>query len=847
MKAVVMAGGEGTRLRPLTSSRPKPIVPVLNKPIAQHIIEHLRRAGIEDVVLTLYYLGDEIKNQFGNGSDLGVNLIYSVEDTPLGTAGSVKKAEKHLESGTFLIVSGDALTDLNVEKALAFHRANKSEATLVLQHVENPLEFGVVVTGEDGRIQRFLEKPSWSEVFSDTVNTGMYLLEPSVLGLMEPNKSYDWSQDIFPQMLAEGRPLFGYVLDEYWTDVGSLNEYREAQYDVLRGKTVLPIAGDKRAGNVGDPENPSNVVWVGEGTEIDPAARIEGPVMIGANCRVKAGAQIGADTVIGDNALIEENAVLEKAILWDSVYVGKGAQLTACTVCNHVTVKDDVVVQEGAVVGDRCHIENGAIVRPLVKLWPDKVIEANATVTESLIWGSKYRANLFRGLGVTGICNIELTPDFATKLGASYGAFLKKGATVMMNRDAHPASRMLKRAMLAGLVSVGCHILDVQDMPLPIARNAMRADNCQGGVNVRVDPDNPRNALIEFFDTQGIYLSKNAERKIETIFFREDYGRTDMDEVGTIDFAPRAVEQYRQRYFAKIKTGDIARRDFKVVVDYAYGRMATVLPDLLGKLGCDVIALNAYLDPARQPKSVMEQQALLFNVSQVVQTLRADLGVIFLSDGERLALVDEKGQPLHGTQLLATMASLVAQTRPAAKVAVPVTAPSLIEEVVQRTNGVVVRTKTDPRFLMTLSSVAAENVALAGDLNGGFIFPDFHPAFDALFAFGKTLEMLAWLQRPLSEFAAELPPMFLADARVRCSFDAKGRVMRRLTEESQGSAPERAELIDGIKVKDSPHEWVLVLPDAVDPFFHVYAEGRSREDAQARAQTYVEKIAAMAG
>jgi mannose-1-phosphate guanylyltransferase/phosphomannomutase len=346
------------------------------------------------------------------------------------------------------------------------------------------------------------------------------------------------------------------------------------------------------------------VIWVGEGTDIDPSAQIEGPVLIGQNCRIKAGAQIGQDTVIGDNALIEEKACLEKAVLWDSVYVGSGAQLEGCTICNHVTIKDSVTIQEGAVVGDRCHIEASATLRTGVKLWPDKVIEGKATVTESLIWGRQYNANLFRSLGVSGIANIELTPDFATKLGASYGAFLKKGATVVTSRDGHPASRMLMRALLSGLVSVGCNVLDLQDMPLPIARSAMRAENGSGGVNIRLVPDNPRHALIEFYDKQGIYLPKNQERKIETIFFRGDYGRTDMDEVGQIEYAAHAVDQYRQRYFRTLKgAGDVARRDFKIVVDYAFGRMATVLPDLLGRLGCDVIALNAYLDPVRAPKA----------------------------------------------------------------------------------------------------------------------------------------------------------------------------------------------------------------------------------------------------
>ncbi len=836
MKAVVMAGGEGTRLRPLTLNRPKPLVPVLNKPIAQHIIEHLKRAGITDIVVTLYYLAEEIQKYFGDGSDMGVNLIYSIEDTPLGTAGSVKKAEKYLEDDTFIIVSGDALTDINIEKAFAFHKAKKSEASLVLQSVQNPLEFGVVMTGDDSKITRFLEKPSWGEVFSDTVNTGMYLINPSVFSLMEHGKSYDWSQDIFPQMLQEERPLYGYVMEEYWTDVGSLDEYRRAQYDMLNGLTTLPIVGRR--------EGENNNIYIGENTVIEPGAVLNGPLILGENCLIKAGARVEPETVIGDNAIIESDACVEKAILWDSVYIGRGAQLNACTICHHSTLKDNVQIQEGAVVGDRCHIEDGAVVRTMIKLWPDKVIEADSQVTSSLIWGSKHHASLFRGLGVPGITNIEMTPEFATKLGASYGAFIKKGATVVAARDGHPASRMLRRALMAGLSSVGCNVLDVQALPLPVARTAIRANNAQGGINVRVDPDHPRNTLVEFFDKQGIYLTPNAERKIETIFFREDYGRTDMAEVGEIDFASRTVEQYTQQFYSALKVRDIERRRFTVVVDYAYGRIATVLPEILGRLGCEVISLNAYSDWNRAPKTPVERQALMYNLSQVVLTLRADLGVMLYSDGERIALVDEKGHAMQEANLLAVMTSLVAQTRPGSRVAAPVTAPSVIEAIAKRAGGSAARTKTDPRFLMTLSSLPAEKIALAGDLNGGFIFPDFAPAFDGMFAFAKTLEMLSWLQRPLSEFASELPPMFLSTLEVRCPWDAKGRVMRKLTEESQSQAQTgvRTDLVDGIKLTQNERQWVLVLPDAAEPIFHVYAEGESQQAATDLARQYVQKI-----
>ncbi|MGO8670357.1 MAG: sugar phosphate nucleotidyltransferase [Capsulimonadaceae bacterium] len=831
MKAVVMAGGEGTRLRPLTSNRPKPLVPILNKPCMQHTIELLKRHGITDIVVTLYYLADEIEGYFGDGSDLGVNLIYTVEDSPLGTAGSVKKAEEYLKDDTFVIVSGDALTDFDLGKALSFHRNRGSVATLVLQHVENPLEFGVVITDDEGRIRRFLEKPSWGEVFSDTVNTGMYILEPSIFSYMEPEKVYDWSQDIFPALLREEQPMYGYVMTEYWTDVGSLQQYRQAQYEMLQGKTNLPIDGRREGGDI----------WVGEGTEIDPSAQLLGPLLVGKNCRIKAGALIGPDTVIGDNCLIAEGALLQRAIVWDSNYVGRQSKLTGCTVCFRNTIKDDCTIQEGAVVGDRCHIDAGSTLRPLVKLWPDKVIEAGSVVTMSLIWGSKWQGSLFRNLGVSGIANVEMTPDFATKLGASYGAFLKKGSTVITSRDSALVCRMLKRGLIAGLASVGVNILDNEGMPLPISRHSIRANNASGGMHVRLAPDQPSLALVEFFDKNGIYLSTNGQRKIETIFYREDFGRTDPDEVGEINYVPRAIERYSHDFFRLLNTGAVQRSNFRVVVDYAYGRLSGVLPQMLGQLEIEAIALNAYTDPKKAPKSPAERDACIKTLADAVSTLKADFGVFIGWDGERMAAVDNRGCVLSGNDLLATFALLVARAKPGAQIAVPVTAPSLIEKIVSEHGGGVTRTKTDVRSLMATAAEGKEGIALAGDTEGGFIFPEFHPAFDALFSFAKLLELLATQNVSLGEANASLPKFYMATETVSCPWEIKGRIMRQLMEESHD---QETELIDGIKIyRDGG--WTLILPDASEPFFKIYAEGSSRDKSAEQVHRYVMKIGAL--
>ncbi len=840
-----MAGGEGTRLRPLTSHRPKPLSPALNVPIMEHIVLLLKDHGITDIVVTLHYLADEIEGYFGDGSEWGVNLIYSVEDTPLGTAGSVKQAEAHLNDDTFLIISGDALTDIDIDKAIRFHRDKQSMATIVLSHVPNPLEFGVVITDEDGHIRRFLEKPSWGEVFSDTVNTGMYILEPSVFDYMEMGKNYDWSQEIFPQILAEGKRLFGYVMDgDYWCDVGNLNQYREAQYTVLDGQTRVRVGRGLDDRGTG--------IWLGEGTQIDPTAHIHPPVVIGKNSIIKAEAVVGPYTVIGDNAIVEEKATIHRSVLWDNVYVGVESRLSACTVCAHTTIKRNCVVQEGAVIGDRCRIEDDSTIRTQIKLWPDKIIEAGSTVTMSLIWGQKWAGSLFRKQGVMGIANIELTPDFACKLGASFGGYMKRGSTVVTSRDSGPVARMMKRAMISGLLSVGVNVLDMRSMPLPVARHGILGSQASGGVHIRLAPDNPKMALIEFFDDHGVYLSKNAERKVETIFFREDFRRVDAAEVGELEFAGRSVEQYSESFFHHLKIDEVKVRRLKVVGDFAFGRLASIYPSMLGRMGCDLIALNAYPDVSKTPKDQSGRTELLANLKQIVQTLKADIGVLFEADGERMTLVDERGRIVEGSQLLTMMAVLTARTREHARIAVPVTAPQNIEGLVAQYGGEVVRSKTDVRALMDFCSGdpgREGRVDFAGDDGGGFIFSEFQPSFDAMYAFGKLMEMLATANLSVSTLGDELPAMHVARTQVRCPWEHKGRIMRELTREGDAmvqAESARVELVDGIKIFREDG-WALILPDSSEPLFHVYAEASSDEEAQRLMAHYTERIEQLRG
>ena len=533
MKAVVMAGGEGSRLRPLTVTRPKPMVPIVGRPVMEHILNLLKAHNITDVVVTVQYMASAIEDYFGDGSGFGMNISYSREEVPLGTAGSVKNAEGLLDE-PFLVISGDALTDFNLSEIIKYHQDHHSLATLTLAHVANPLEYGVIITNDQGRITQFLEKPSWGEVFSDTINTGIYVLDPVIFSYFEGNKSFDFSQDLFPMMLEKGDPMYGFVADGYWCDVGNLAEYMRANADVLQNNVKVEITGSHQGGGI----------WVEDGVEIAPDSQIYGPVWLGHDCKVKSGAIIHGPTTIGHYTIIDNRAQIDRSVVWNNSYIGERTELRGALVGTSTSIKSKAVMFEGAVVGDHSMVDENAIIQPGVKVWPNKEIETGAVVTSSIIWGSQGRRALFGRYGVTGLVNVDITPDFAARLGAAYGAVLAKGSVVCVNRDDHRTPRMIKRAIISGLPSAGVNVSDLETVPLPVARYYVRTTDAAGGVHIRLSPFDPRIVDIKFFDPSGLDISKNFERKIENLYFREDFRRVYLDEIGSISYAPSVNQRY---------------------------------------------------------------------------------------------------------------------------------------------------------------------------------------------------------------------------------------------------------------------------------------------------------------
>lgn len=830
MKAVVMAGGEGSRLRPLTINRPKPMVPLVDRPVMGHIFELLKLHGITDVIVTVQYLASVIQDNFGDGTGFGLRIEYSVEEAPLGTAGSVKNAEDLLDE-PFLVISGDALTDIDLSSALRSHREHDATVTMVLKRVENPLEYGVIITDEDGRVRQFLEKPSWGEVFSDTVNTGIYVVDPSVLRLIPTGKSVDWSKDVFPQLLQEGGSIYGHVADGYWTDIGTIEAYMRATADYLQGRLRLPRLGV----NIG------NEIWIGGEVEIAPDAQLHGPIFLGQGVKIKGGVMIYGPSVIRDYNIIDTQATIDRSIIWRNSYIGERAELRGAIVTRQSNIKSRAVLFEGAVVGDYTVVNAGAVINAGVKIWPSKEIDEGATVMNSIIWGSQGRRVLFGRYGITGLVNFDITPEFCAKLGAAYGGTLAKKSTVLINRDAHYAPRMLKRAIISGLPSAGVNVADISTMPIPVARYMVQAIGAAGGIHVRLSPYDNRVVDIKFFDGAGLDITRTDERAIENIYFREDYRRVYLDEIGRINYVEAVAETYIKGFFGALQPKALkAIAGQNLVVDYANANASPIPSTVFRRLGGNVVELNALLNEARIFQTPEQFREGMDQLAAIVPVLNAQLGVRLDPGGEKMFIVDDRGRRLSDLQTLAVLAELTMRCHGGGTVGVPVDVPRAFEEIAARHGGTIVRTPASLSALMRTAS-ANRHYLLLGDGTGNLVFPGFFPIADGLFATVKLMELLAQMEVTLSQVVDELPVYHMANRRVLCRWENKGKVMRLLSERFADRQPDQ---IDGIKI-ELGDEWVLVLPDQETPFFNIIAEGVDEQRAAALADEYVELVSSL--
>lgn len=825
MKAVIMAGGEGTRLRPQTSNLPKPMLPLVGRPMMEHIVSLLRRHGITDIVVTVAFLPNAIRSYFGDGSELGVSMVYATEESPLGTAGSVRNAREQLTE-RFLVISGDVLTDIDLTSVIDFHEKNDALATIALCAVENPLEFGIVITREDGTIERFLEKPGWGQVFSDTINTGIYVLEPEIFDRIPEGRSVDFSGEVFPAVLEAGQPLYGYVADGYWEDVGTTAAYLKAHEDILDGKVDVEVAGfELRPG-----------VWIGKGSTIDPSVRIDSPAFVGENCTVDEDAVLGAYTTIGANTQVAPRAEVQRSVIGENSYLGPAVRVEGAVLGRSCDLRTGARIEPGAVVGEGCLVGAHAEVRSDVKVYPSKVVEAAAQVNASIVWESGGSRTLFGAEGVQGIANVDISPELAVRLAKAWASGFEKGSSITASRDTSRVARVLKRALMVGCNSVGVNVNDLELATVPVTRHHVRMRGNRAGLTVRLSPDDPQSVVIRFFDERGIDLSESDQRRIERMFHREEFRRVTAGEIGDIDFSPRTIELYTGDVVDAFGLHPMAGRQLKLVLDLSYGAANFVMPNLLAKLGADVLSINPY---AQTPGMIAVDRAVSeARVADAVRGSGADLGAVIDAGGERLTLIDGTGRVLSDDEAIMAFLELSTTAGETGSVALPVTASDRTVRWCEDRGIEVMSTPLSPSGL--LQAAASGGVSFASDRRGGYVFPSFLPAFDGAAALARLVSLLGESPAALADLVDAMPAMPILEGEVPTPMEQKGLVMRTLMEQL---AEEGADLVlvDGIKVV-SEAGWALVVPDPTDPVTHVWAEGRDLAYSEALVATYAERI-----
>lgn len=816
MKAVIMAGGQGSRLRPLTCELPKPMVPIVNYPVMEYIIELLKREGITDIAVTSFYLPQKIEDYFGNGEKWGVNLQYFVEKEPLGTAGSVHNADELLDE-TFIVISGDAITDFKLDEAIRFHKDEKADATLILARESIPLDYGVVMTDDNGRIVRFLEKPNWGQVFSDTINTGIYILEPVIFDLYEKDQKYDFSKDLFPLMLEKEMNLCAVALEGYWNDIGSIEAYYQTQFDLLEGINDLQI---KPCCVVGED------IFLENAVELDESVEVDGPVYIGEGSVIEAGSHL-QNCIIGRNCRIAANTSIKNSVIWDNNYIESNVEIRGALIANNVTIKNRAAIFDMAVVGKNVIIGRESTLKPGIKIWPEKEIEDRTVVDTNIIRQETWKRDLFSNRGVVGDSNIDITAEFVSNLAVTYGSTLGKGDEVVLGSDSYNISSALKRAMVSGLQTVGINVVDIGESISAVTRYSVVHLNARGGVHIRVSSKEANKTVLEFFDQDGVNISIAEQKEIEKKFFTGEFHRVFINEIGDFAYAPEMAKKYLEDLTESLNLEEIKRNYFSVVVDYEHDSLGDILPLFLHKLNCQLLSTRNYSEDSL-PISIEKRMEARDRVSRIMKANGSDLGVIIDHNAEGLYIITQAGRMLNNCQYQ-VLISYILLERGIKHLPVPVNTPLVVESLAEEFGATVEYTPMNPQAAM--SSYYQNNQQSFSRIL------KFYPFTDGLAGLALILEEMARKNASIDNILNRLPEFFLNYAEINCDWKSKGRVMRQLSKESDAGS----ELIDGIKFRHN-NGWALVVPDSEKPVFHIYVEGQDMETAESLTGFYLEKV-----
>lgn len=789
MKAIILAGGEGKRLRPITCTMPKPMVPLLNRPIIDYIMDLISEQGFDEAIFTLRYMSNRISEHIGDGSRWGIRAAFCDPGRALGTAGSVRAALNSTNE-TVVILSGDGITDVDLKSVLKAHNESAADATIVLTSIDEPTEYGVALIDREGYITRFIEKPERGELFSDYANTGIYVLSPKALDLIPLDKEFDFSKDLFPLMLEKGMKLLGYRSDAYWCDIGDIAQYRRAQRDILDGKCSCKLMANVRAGVCLEPD-----ALVAESAKLIP------PCYIGKNAVIGEGALVGPYCVVGSGTVVEEAADMKRTVLFNCVHVRRSAQLRDTVVCENAVIGSDACLYSGSTIGAGTHIGDGAEIKTGVSVWPDKVIEAGTVLSENLVWSDSVKRVEFSESSALGAADSTLTPETAVRIGAAFASALTPGGSIAIATDGSLASVMLKQALIAGIISQGTDAVSLT----PTSKHALRFTVSQtgynGGIYVKLGGD--RRAELVFITEDGIEAPGSVVRNIRTAFNGGELKPALGRDLGIMTAFTGFSEAYEHFLFSIPDQYQLMLKKSTLILD-APEQTRRIIARVLSRCGWEVESADGRNKPQKQ--------------DQVLY--------IALDEKDRLGLMLSDGSFADNEMLLTVLAKRLIETNALTTAVLPTTLPEEYRAVLEKSKCSVIYAKQTP----SVARRAAKEMA-----------PGCMLLFEPEAAIIKLCEM--FVDGSLEKELASLPKFAQIEETVASDRTETARILRKLSEQRPENA--EAELIDGLRIKlDSG--WVVVQPQSVgNASFRIIAGSSDSEYAKELCDIYCDRVKRM--
>lgn len=832
MKAVVMAGGFGTRIQPLTHSRPKPMLPIMNKPMMEHTMMMLKDLGITEFIVLLYFKPEIIQEYFGDGSAFGIKITYVIPDDDYGTAGAVKFAQEYIGDENFIIISGDLVTDFDFNKLFKFHEKENAKLSIGLTSVENPLQFGVVIANEDHVIEKFLEKPSWGEVFSDTINTGIYIIEPEILEYIPKGENFDFAKDLFPSLMQEKIPLMAYNLEGYWRDVGNPQSYREVYEDILTQKVKFKLEGKKK-------KYPDGLLYTMGENIIDETVEIIGTVLLGDNVTIKKNVKL-TNTIIGDNVTIGASSKIKNSVFWNDVKVNKHLLLDNGVICNNNFIDKNVTAMAGLILAENCEVGELVHFDKDVVIWTDKKIEPASIVTSNLILGNKYKNSIFEDGSVYGKSNIELSCEMATKLAEAFGAQLPPFSTVIVGRDHDKNSRMIKRAFLGGLLSSGINILDLKEIPPSALRYILANDeDLFAGIHFKRCLNDTASSEITFFNDEAMKIHSESAKSIEKAFFNEKFRRVDYTKIGHIRESHYRLEclNYMHKIIEKTDHKIIKHGNFKVVLDLMHGTTTDIFPKIINEIRVENIMLNSYYDEQKLSNITNLEKKSFEDVSKIVESLSYNMGILVYPNAQKIVLVDDKGRVLSKVQALYAVLELLnlSAMNEKKRVFLPTWAPDIREFrnlIIER--GVYADFKAQK----------LKEYDLVATVDGNFTFTEFSYTRDAIYASLKIMELLSTYKIELSQLVSSLETFYYQHFLIDCPQKLKGKMMRKFLQYSKNK---KSCSKIGVKIWEDKNDWVLMIPDQYSEHLNLYIQAEDKQRGVKLYESYLKMIEKIAG